>query len=433
MSDVVRVVELARANNIPEIALSSCADRSMNGFGKLMEGPLPGETDLSLDATLVAEAQDVIREFEGASDLIGLTQTALNEVRAFLEGRVERHPWQKWTKLSKLKPAVKDEPKFQGLKAAASAFARHPRLLAHAEAYVRAVFSAPPQPCWPTTTISGHGGSSTSSIRNGSPSNCSGSRNSKSNFANALQTVFVDEFQDTSPLQLAVFVAMSRLAGSSVWVGDPKQSIYRFRQTDPDLITYVAQDIRKATGGANLTLDRNWRSRPGLVAFFNDTFAPTFEKQGLPPEACRIAHVERTDIPGQGIPLNVWRVVKDASSSYAGSLSQVSSTRFRTAQIGRLQTARTRGFSPRATSPSYAVQTQTAYRPRRRLPDLASRSPSRATACSGHSNVAWPWPRSDGVSTAGMAWHSPRWRISSKTAKDSLLGSRPALGKTVAI
>lgn len=320
MKDVVRVVELARANNIPETAFGVCRDRSLGGFGKLMETLLPGETETSLDANLFAEAEGLRREFDGVTGLVGLTSAALKEVADFLEVRIERQPWQKWAKLSKLKPAVKDEPKFLGLKAAAAAFARHPRLLAQVEAYVRAVFTCAAaaflayedhKRAWGLVDFVDQERLALELLRK---------PELEQQLRERLQTVFVDEFQDTNPLQLAVFVAMSRLAGSSVWVGDPKQSIYRFRQTDPDLITYVAQDIRKATGGADLPLDRNWRSRRGLVDFFNDAFAPTFQAHGLPSKATRIAHVERKDLSGQQTPLNVWRAVNGGGSTYVGSL-----------------------------------------------------------------------------------------------------------------
>ena len=219
--------------------------------------------------------------------------------RTFLEVKIDRQPWQRWAKLSKLKPGVKDEPKFLGLKAAASAFARHPRLLTHVDAYVRAVFTCAAaallayedhKRAWGLVDFVDQERLALELLRK---------PELEQQLRERLQTVFVDEFQDTNPLQLAVFVAMSRLVGSSVWVGDPKQSIYRFRQTDPDLITYVAQDIRKATGGADQPLDRNWRSRRGLVDFFNDAFAPTFQAHGLPSKATRIAHVERKDLSGQ--------------------------------------------------------------------------------------------------------------------------------------
>ncbi len=322
MDDVVRVVELARANNILEENYAQCAERSMDGFRKLMEAPLPGETAASLDASLSAEAVCVDHELKGVSGLVGLTQNALKEVADFLESNIERQSWQRWAKLAKLKPGVKDDPKFTGLKAAASAFARHPRLLANVDAYVRKVFSCAADAVRAYEEYKRAWGLVDFVDQERLALELLGKTELEQQLRERIQNVFVDEFQDTSPLQLAVFVAMSRLAGSSVWVGDPKQSIYRFRQTDPDLITYVAQDLRKATGGADLTLPRNWRSRPGLVAFFNDAFGPTFAAQGLPPAATRIAEVERQDLPGQQTPLNIWFAVKErGSSSYVDSIA----------------------------------------------------------------------------------------------------------------
>jgi ATP-dependent exoDNAse (exonuclease V) beta subunit len=61
--------------------------------------------------------------------------------------------------------------------------------------------------------------------------------------AEELDLVLVDEFQDTSPLQLALFVELAQLARRSVWVGDPKQAIYGFRGTDATLVAQVLQAL----------------------------------------------------------------------------------------------------------------------------------------------------------------------------------------------
>ncbi len=58
-----------------------------------------------------------------------------------------------------------------------------------------------------------------------------------------LQLLMVDEFQDTSPIQLALFLKLSRLADQVIWVGDIKQSIYGFRGSDPTLMTAVVNRV----------------------------------------------------------------------------------------------------------------------------------------------------------------------------------------------
>lgn len=85
--------------------------------------------------------------------------------------------------------------------------------------------------------------------------------------------VLVDEFQDTNPLQLAIFEALRRLVPRSRWVGDPKQAIYGFRDTDPQLVNDVWENAPNAT---RETLSSNYRSQRGLVELVGKLFGPLF-------------------------------------------------------------------------------------------------------------------------------------------------------------
>src|SRR5690625_6643703 len=67
--------------------------------------------------------------------------------------------------------------------------------------------------------------------------------------AERYRVLAVDEFQDTSPLQLALFTELGALVDEVIWVGDPKQSIYRFRGADPDLMQAAIAAI-EAGGGS---------------------------------------------------------------------------------------------------------------------------------------------------------------------------------------
>ncbi|MCH8228652.1 MAG: UvrD-helicase domain-containing protein, partial [Proteobacteria bacterium] len=90
-----------------------------------------------------------------------------------------------------------------------------------------------------------------------------------------LQLLMVDEFQDTSPIQLALFLKLSRLADQVIWVGDIKQSIYGFRGSDPTLMTAVVNRVIEE-GNPPEILKKSWRSRPELVAYINGLFVPAF-------------------------------------------------------------------------------------------------------------------------------------------------------------
>ena len=96
------------------------------------------------------------------------------------------------------------------------------------------------------------------------------------------QVVLIDEFQDTDPLQIEIAAlvvtddddvagrpasALRIPDGRLFMVGDPKQSIYRFRRADIALY----HQIRDALGD-RVSLTQNHRSRPGILAFANAVF-----------------------------------------------------------------------------------------------------------------------------------------------------------------
>lgn len=117
-----------------------------------------------------------------------------------------------------------------------------------------------------------------------------------------LDLIMVDEFQDTSPLQLALFVELAKLAKKSVWVGDPKQAIYGFRGTDSSLISGVLSAIKGWGGVIGKALDTSRRSTESQVLLTNSVFNSAFEPD-LTPEQVRLQPL-RKDIPDQPALLN---------------------------------------------------------------------------------------------------------------------------------
>lgn len=320
-ADVNRIVELARANGIAPEALLSCAERSMEGFAALLAPPVAGETEADIDAALHAAIHGLLARYPSNDGLTKGTAGALDQVRDIAgRGAPADWPWSRWAKLAKVSGTKADDPHFIPVRDAAAAFARHPRLLEQVRRFVTGVFGCAAEAmqayeahkrAWGLVDFVDQDRLTLDLLTN---------PDIEVQLKERIEAVFVDEFQDTSPLQLANFVAMSRLAESSIWVGDPKQAIYGFRGTDPDLITHVAPKIQAATGGARSTLDKNWRSRPGLVAFFNDAFGPTFRATGLPPETTMIKDVAREDLSGQSTPLAVWRIDSDFADSVAAGV-----------------------------------------------------------------------------------------------------------------
>ncbi|WP_341313481.1 UvrD-helicase domain-containing protein [Paraburkholderia sp. IMGN_8] len=115
--------------------------------------------------------------------------------------------------------------------------------------------------------------------------------------ADELDLVMVDEFQDTSPLQLALFVELAKLAKRSVWVGDPKQAIYGFRGTDARLIAGILAAVESWGGKLGEPLTTSRRSTPALVSLTNAVFGSAFLPE-LQPQHVRL-QPSRDDIAGQ--------------------------------------------------------------------------------------------------------------------------------------
>ncbi len=99
--------------------------------------------------------------------------------------------------------------------------------------------------------------------------------------------LLVDEFQDTDPVQAEIIFLLTSTdpgerdwrrcvprAGSLFLVGDPKQSIYRFRRADISIYNEV-KDMLQRSGGAVVNLRANFRSLPQLLRWVNSVFSPT--------------------------------------------------------------------------------------------------------------------------------------------------------------
>ncbi len=94
----------------------------------------------------------------------------------------------------------------------------------------------------------------------------------------------IDEFQDTNPLQAEIFFYLSSenpvpqwsdcipRHGSLFIVGDPKQSIYKFRGADVSSFLTV-KDLFEKSGGSILPLSRNFRSTKTVCEYFNRVFS----------------------------------------------------------------------------------------------------------------------------------------------------------------
>ena len=99
-----------------------------------------------------------------------------------------------------------------------------------------------------------------------------------------IRHLLIDEFQDTSPLQwhaLHAWLAAYAGAGGGASgqrppgvfiVGDPKQSIYRFRRAEPRVFEAAQRFVVEAVGGTLLACDHTRRNAPELLGALNTVF-----------------------------------------------------------------------------------------------------------------------------------------------------------------
>ncbi len=103
--------------------------------------------------------------------------------------------------------------------------------------------------------------------------------------------LLVDEFQDTDPIQIELAARIAATvdgsadlrhaeSGGLFVVGDPKQSIYRFRRADIESFSRVGRQI-----GEEIVLVTNFRSVPGILGFVNTVFEELFGTDPVPGQA----------------------------------------------------------------------------------------------------------------------------------------------------
>ncbi len=96
-------------------------------------------------------------------------------------------------------------------------------------------------------------------------------------FRERFRVILVDEFQDTDPLQAQLLLCLAGddagalRPGALFIVGDPKQSIYRFRRADVGAYRRIADDLGD-NGATPVRLQTSFRSVPSIQAFVNAAF-----------------------------------------------------------------------------------------------------------------------------------------------------------------
>jgi len=128
--------------------------------------------------------------------------------------------------------------------------------------------------------------------------------------------LFVDEYQDCSPIQVKIFDRLSELMEHSFWVGDYKQAIYGFRGSDVTLTKSVVDRIATKLNGCEMDkpLDTSYRSLPDIVKVCNLTFQQTFAGVlGKDSISLKEHRINKEGIPS----LRYWNLLKQTHADLA--------------------------------------------------------------------------------------------------------------------
>jgi ATP-dependent exoDNAse (exonuclease V) beta subunit len=318
--EVRRLIEAARANGLDADRFAASAERSVASLDACLGPVLSVETDL--DGDLRAAIDAALAAIRGGGDTTKGTQeycSLLAETRDNLDRECLR--WGDWAKLTTQKPTKKSVAHAAPVQAAAARHLGHPRLRKDLHELVRLMFEVAANGLRAYQEFKREQGLLDFVDQEVHALDLLSRPAIRDVLKDDVDLVLVDEFQDTSPLQLAIFLKLAELAKESVWVGDPKQAIYGFRGTDPALMDaaieslsnpardpdLVAAAVSEITRAAPVeTLSKSYRSRPTLVSLTNAVFSRAFsQQQGMAAERVMVES-NREESPDLGLAIGQW-------------------------------------------------------------------------------------------------------------------------------
>jgi ATP-dependent helicase/nuclease subunit A len=302
VADTIRfLMNAARENNLSPDELAAMGPVNADNMLKAWPAPQAG-----LSAVLVKELSSALPQLlkvqAGGNKTGVLAKAIIRYQDALQQLGDESLPWSGWHGLADLDPGAKQRPLVEALQEAANNHGAHELFHEDVRVYLELVFGIASRGLTAFEAAKREMG--VVDFTDQEVRLLQGLRESEvvqQALREELDLVLVDEFQDTNPLQLAIFIELARLAKSSVWVGDQKQAIYGFRGTDSSLIQQVLDSVEKWGGKLGAPLSDSWRSTPALVNLINEVFVPAFAPS---PAADVELAAERVPIPGHVDVLN---------------------------------------------------------------------------------------------------------------------------------
>lgn len=296
---VKQIVDLARSNRITPEQLAACSRYSWESLRELFGAPAAEDLDWALQDALTL----AISSLDQRGTLTKTTQKALDTLKT-VSRRLARNQqtWSDWSRLAKLAAAKDGQDSIGPVCAIADRVLQHPQFQADVRQVIAGAFQCAIGALRDYDDYKlKHGLMDFTDQETRVLEMARDNEPFRASIHDRVRVLMVDEFQDTSPIQLALFLTLHERVGRSVLVGDPKQAIYGFRGTDPQLMEEVIAKI-----GQSSVLDYSWRSRENLIAFTNALFAAVFHKMGQD-KVCLKVPAERT-VQAKGGCLETWHL-----------------------------------------------------------------------------------------------------------------------------
>ncbi|MHB2019239.1 MAG: UvrD-helicase domain-containing protein [Candidatus Xenobia bacterium] len=296
--EIVRqLVWSARANRVPADAMEQFGRNSAHLLQSLLDPPQDGPHDKklleALENTSLLLSTPTLKVEHDAHQMFTNALTSLKQ---------NRLRWSQWAKLSKLEGGKSWNPVLARLRGRAAAYMLHPRLRHQIHEFVTGVFHFASAGLRRYRDYKIAAGLMDFGDQEERLLDLLERPEHQEAIADRVQVLLVDEFQDTSPMQLAIFLKLSELAKRAVWVGDPKQANYEFRGADTVLMTACLNAF------PSTALTSCFRATHDLITLVSRVFSEPFQRQGLPcpPLLCK------RETPVQLQPcLDVWALDAD--------------------------------------------------------------------------------------------------------------------------
>jgi ATP-dependent helicase/nuclease subunit A len=313
-AEIKSIADAARANNQSADEIRHLGKASADDL--LAHFPNPVSRDL--DGQLKTAIEQALDGIDTDTDSTKVTRDYVSLITGIRAGLYkERATWPEWLTLSKKMPGAKSKQHAEPIADVAIDYAKHPKLHRDIRFFAESAFEIAADSLSAYQMLKTQKGLIDFVDQEQRLYQLLDHATVRETLQEELQLLMVDEFQDTSPIQLALFLKLSQLAEQVIWVGDIKQSIYGFRGSDPTLMAAVVNSVTEE-GNTPEILENSWRSTPELVAYTNNLFAPAFA-DSLKPEQVTLEPARKsfTDAPAVAL----WRLQGSNKAKRARALA----------------------------------------------------------------------------------------------------------------